>query len=172
MPSATHRISTCVSWAPVYHDMGLIVNVLQSIYVGALCVLMAPVTFLQRPVTWLRAIYDYRGEVAGGPNFAYDLCVDRVREEQMTGIDLSCWKLAFNGAEPVRLDTIERFIRTFSRYGFRGGTMYPSYGLAEATLLVTAGKRGAGPLSRIVSRGALQRMNAPRRPTSTIDCRS
>jgi acyl-CoA synthetase (AMP-forming)/AMP-acid ligase II len=149
--------STCVSWAPLYHDMGLILNVLQSIYVGALCVLMAPQTFLQRPLTWLRAIHDYRGENAGGPNFAYDLCADRFRPEAMAGIDLSCWKVAFSGAEPVRPDTIERFTKTFAPFGFRAHAMYPAFGLAEATLMVTGRGRGAGPVNRIVSRAALQR---------------
>ena len=105
------RRSTYVSWVPLYHDMGLIINALQSLYIGSPCVLMAPVAFLQRPLVWLRAISDYRAEVAGGPNFAFDLCVERYRPEQMDGIDLSGWKVAFNGAEPVRAETIRRFCR-------------------------------------------------------------
>ena len=96
---------------PLYHDMGLIINALQSLYVGATCVLMAPVAFMQRPLLWLRAISDYRAEVAGGPNFAFDLCVERYRPEQMAGIDLSGWKLAFNGAEPVRAEIDPPFLR-------------------------------------------------------------
>src|SRR5438874_13833513 len=87
------RQSTYVSWVPLFHDMGLILNALQALYVGALCVLLAPVAFLQRPPLWLRAIGEYQAEVAGGPNFAFDLCVDRHRPDQLIGVDLSCWKL-------------------------------------------------------------------------------
>jgi acyl-CoA synthetase (AMP-forming)/AMP-acid ligase II len=151
------RRSTYVSWVPLYHDMGLIVNVLQSLYIGALCVLMPPVSFVQRPLRWLRAIHDHRAEIAGGPNFAFDLCVTRHRPEEMHGIELSCWKVAFNGAEPVRASTIERFATTFSRYGFDPRSVYPAYGMAEATLLVSGGKRRAGPFLRTVSRAALER---------------
>src|SRR5262249_40669816 len=110
--------STYVSWVPLYHDMGLVINVLQTLYVGSLCVLLAPVAFIQRPLTWLRAISDYRAEVAVAPNFGFDLCVERYRAEQMEGIDLSCWRLALNGAEPVRAETIHRFTATFAPHGF------------------------------------------------------
>jgi acyl-CoA synthetase (AMP-forming)/AMP-acid ligase II len=104
--------STYVSWVPLYHDMGLILNALQALYVGATCVLMAPAGFIQRPFSWLRAIHTYGAEVAGAPNFAFDLCVDRFKPEQMEGVDLSGWKVAFNGAEPVRADTLQRFTST------------------------------------------------------------
>jgi acyl-CoA synthetase (AMP-forming)/AMP-acid ligase II len=140
--------------------MGLILNALQSLYIGALCVLMAPVSFLQRPLSWLRAIHEYRAEVAGGPNFAFDLCVSRHRAEDMKGIDLSCWKVAVNGAEPVRTSTIERFAATFAPYGFDPRSVHPAYGMAEATLLISAAERGAGAVTRPVSRGALQRHQA------------
>jgi acyl-CoA synthetase (AMP-forming)/AMP-acid ligase II len=152
----TH-VSTYVSWVPLYHDMGLILNALQALYIGALCVLMPPLAFLQRPHLWLRAIHHYRAEVAGGPNFAYDLCVERVRPEQLDGVDLSCWKLAFVGAEPVRGVTIEQFAATFGRFGFSPEAMWPGYGMAEATLLVSGGRRGAGPMLRRLSRSALLR---------------
>jgi acyl-CoA synthetase (AMP-forming)/AMP-acid ligase II len=151
------RKSTHVSWVPLYHDMGLILNVLQSLYIGALCVLMAPVSFMQRPLSWLRAIHDYRAEVAGGPNFAFDLCAGRHRLEEIEGIDLSCWRVAFNGAEPVRTTTIDRFASTFAPYGFDAKSIQPSYGMAEATLLISTGQRGADPVTRRVSRDALQR---------------
>jgi acyl-CoA synthetase (AMP-forming)/AMP-acid ligase II len=151
------RRSTHVSWVPLYHDMGLILNVLQSLYIGALCVLMAPVSFVQRPLGWLRAIHDYRGEIAGAPNFAFDLCLRRHQPRDMDGIDLSCWKVAFNGAEPVRASTMERFAATFARYGFDANSLHPAYGMAEATLLISSGKRGAAPVLRSVSRDALQR---------------
>jgi acyl-CoA synthetase (AMP-forming)/AMP-acid ligase II len=154
------RRSTHVSWVPHYHDMGLILGILQSLYSGALCVLMAPVSFMQRPLSWLRAIHDYRAEVAGGPNFAFDLCVRRHRPEQMEGIDLSCWKLAYNGAEPVRAETTERFHSTFAKYGFTANSAHPAYGMAEATLLISSGRRGDGPVTATVSRNALQRHQA------------
>jgi acyl-CoA synthetase (AMP-forming)/AMP-acid ligase II len=157
------RRSTYVSWVPLYHDMGLILNVLQSLYVGALCVLMAPVTFMQRPLNWLRAIHEFRAEVAGGPNFAFDHCVARYRVEEMEGIDLSSWKLAFNGAEPVRAATIERFVAVFARHGFAATAPYPAYGMAEATLLISGGRRGEGPALQCVSREALQRHHIARR---------
>ncbi len=150
------RNSTHVSWVPLYHDMGLILNALQSLYVGALCVLLAPVSFMQRPLSWLRAIHDYRAEVAGGPNFAFDLCVRRHRPEEIHGIDLSCWKVALNGAEPVRASTIDRFASTFAPYGFDAKSIHPAYGMAEATLLISAGRRGTGPITRWIDRDALQ----------------
>lgn len=152
--------STYVSWVPLYHDMGLIMNVLQSLYVGSLCVLLAPVAFIQRPLVWLRAISDYRAEVAGGPNFAFDLCVERSRPEQLSGIDLSCWKLAFNGAEPVRAETLRRFAEVFAPHGFAPAAFHPAYGMAEATVLISAGRRGAGPALRTISRDGLQRHRA------------
>lgn len=150
------RKSTHVGWVPLYHDMGLILNALQSLYLGALCVLMAPVSFMQRPLSWLRAIHDYRAEVAGGPNFAFDLCVKRHRPDEMRGIDLSCWKVAFNGAEPVRANTIDRFASTFAPYGFDAKSIQPAYGMAEATLLISAGRRGTGLITRRIDRDALQ----------------
>ena len=110
---------------PLYHDMGLILNALQALYVGALCVLMAPNAFMQRPLNWLRAIHRYRAEVGCGPNFGYDLCVSRYRAEQMEGIDLSSWKVALNGAEPVRADTIRRFSETFAPHGFDPNATFP-----------------------------------------------
>ena len=99
---------------------------------------------MQRPLTWLRAISDYRAEFATAPNFAFDLCVDRFRPDQMAGIDLSGWKIALNGAEPVRAETMERFIATFAPYGFDPKACSPAYGLAEATLLASGGQTGTG----------------------------
>jgi acyl-CoA synthetase (AMP-forming)/AMP-acid ligase II len=148
--------STYVNWVPLYHDMGLILNTLQTLYVGSLCVLMAPNAFTQRPLNWLRAIHDYRAEVGCSPNFGYDLCVNRYRADQMHGIDLSCWKVALNGAEPVHAETIDRFIETFAGHGFHANAAYPAYGMAEATLLISGGRRGAGHVTRTVGRSALQ----------------
>ncbi|MBO4226209.1 fatty acyl-AMP ligase [Bradyrhizobium neotropicale] len=155
--------STYVNWVPLYHDMGLILNTLEALYVGALCVLMAPNAFTQRPLNWLRAISDYRAEVACCPNFGYDLCVSRYRADQMQGVDLSSWKIALNGAEPVHAETIKQFIETFAAHGFDPSATFPAYGMAEATLLISGGSRGAGHVTRNVSRAALQahRAEAP-----------
>lgn len=163
------RASTYAAWIPFYHDMGLILNVLQSLYVGALCVVLSPTSFIQRPLTWLRAIHQYRAEVACAPNFAYDLCVSRFRDSQVEGLDLSCWKIALNGAEPVRAVTIEQFTAKFALYGFDPRSMYPAYGMAEATLLISGGRRAGGPVMRSVSREGLQRdvVAAPDSPNDT-----
>jgi acyl-CoA synthetase (AMP-forming)/AMP-acid ligase II len=153
--SYDHR-STHVNWVPLYHDMGLVLNALETCYVGAQCVLMAPVAFMQRPLSWLAAISRYRAEAAGGPNFAFDLCVERSRRgETLDGLDLSCWRVAINGAEPVRPETLARFNETFATYGLAGATVQPSYGMAEATLLISGGLRSA-PVYWEVSRKSLQ----------------
>ncbi len=133
--------SVVVGWLPLYHDMGLIGNVLQPVYAGGRCHLMAPVAFLQQPLRWLRAIDRYRATTSGGPNFAYEHCVRRIDPAEAADLDLSCWATAFNGAEPVRADTLQRFARTFAPTGFDPSSFYPCYGLAEATLLVTGGER-------------------------------
>jgi acyl-CoA synthetase (AMP-forming)/AMP-acid ligase II/acyl carrier protein len=134
--------SVFVSWLPLYHDLGLIGNLLQATWVGAPCVLMAPVAFLQNPSRWLRAVSRYRGTTSGGPNFAYDLCVRRMPPAEIEKLDLSCWQVAFNGAEPVREETLARFAEAFAPAGFRSGALYPCYGLAEATLMVSGGNPG------------------------------
>jgi acyl-CoA synthetase (AMP-forming)/AMP-acid ligase II len=133
--------SVVVGWLPLFHDMGLIGNLLQPMYVGCRCLLMSPTHFLQRPIRWLRAISRYAATTSGGPNFAYDLCVDATTPEEREGLDLSSWTLAFNGAERVRPATLQRFAKTFEPFGFRANAFYPCYGLAEATLIVTAGRK-------------------------------
>ena len=143
------------SWLPPYHDMGLIGGILEPIYAGVPCVLMSPVTFLQRPLRWLQAIADYGATVSGGPNFAYDLAMRKATPEQIAGLDLSRWTLAFNGAEPVRAETIERFSAAFAPAGFRREAFYPCYGLAEAALIVTGGRRAAPPAVRTFTGAAL-----------------
>src|ERR1700681_2158520 len=152
----TTKQSTYVNWVPLYHDMGLILNALEAFYVGALCVLMAPNAFMQRPLNWLRAIHQYRAEVGCSPNFGFDLCVSRYRADQMQGVDLSSWKVALNGAEPVHAETIKRFSEPFAVHGFDPSTTFPAYGMAEATLLISGGRRGAGHVTRTVSRSRLQ----------------
>jgi acyl-CoA synthetase (AMP-forming)/AMP-acid ligase II len=164
------RRSTYVSWVPLHHDMGLIFNVLQTLYVGALCVLMSPVGFLQRPLSWLRAIHGYRAEVASGPNFAFDLCINRYNADEMANIDLSGWRIALNGAETVRADTIERFSATFAPHGFDARAVWPGYGMAEATLLVSGGPPGRRAQIRSVSASGLQQHRA-RPPTEPEDAR-
>jgi len=136
--------SVVVGWLPFYHDMGLIGNVLQPLFSGAGCVLMSPMAFLQRPRRWLEAISRYRGTTSGGPNFAYDLCVDRIDEAAREGLDLASWAVAFNGSEPVRAATLERFATAFAPCGFRREALFPCYGLAEATLFVAGPCRGEG----------------------------
>jgi acyl-CoA synthetase (AMP-forming)/AMP-acid ligase II len=129
-------------WLPLYHDMGLIGNVLQTLYVGARCVLMSPAAFLQSPFMWLQAISLAKATTSGGPNFAYDLCVRKVSEEQRAQLDLSSWKVAFNGAEPIRPATLKRFAKAFASCGFKPEAFHPCYGLAEATLFVSGKARG------------------------------
>lgn len=137
-----------VFWLPTYHDMGLVGGVLLPISIGRISVLMSPVTFLQKPIRWLRAISKYGATISGGPNFAYDLCVEKVTREQMAELDLSKWQLAFNGAEPVRAETLENFARKFSAVGFKAEAFYPCYGMAETTLIVSGGKKGEPPVQR------------------------
>ncbi|WP_396956156.1 amino acid adenylation domain-containing protein [Nitrosomonas sp.] len=126
-----------VGWLPFYHDMGLIGNILQPLYLGVPAILMSPMAFLEKPIRWLNTISKYRATTSGGPNFAYELCARKITPEQISTIDLSCWNLAFNGSEPVRAATLNRFTDVFSSCGFRKTAFFPCYGLAEATLFVT-----------------------------------
>ncbi|GHO97478.1 non-ribosomal peptide synthetase [Reticulibacter mediterranei] len=151
----THADSLGVIWLPPYHDMGLIGGILQPLYSGFPVVLFAPAAFLQRPVRWLRAISRYRATVSGGPNFAYELCSQKISQEQKDGLNLSSWSLAFNGAEPVRASTLELFSSRYAAYGFRRQAFYPCYGLAEATLLVTGRKETDPPQPRIFDNALL-----------------
>ncbi|CAD5277416.1 MULTISPECIES: AMP-binding protein [Halomonadaceae] len=144
-----------VSWLPLYHDMGLIGGLLQPIYRGIPAVLMSPTFFLQRPVRWLEAISRHRGTISGGPDFAYRLCLERIRDEQLEALDLSSWRVAFSGAEPVRHDTFIGFIERFRPAGFAADTAAPCYGLAEATLLVSCNSRGTGVVGTAFSQQSL-----------------
>ncbi len=151
-----------VIWLPPFHDMGLIGGILQGIQGGFPITLMSPMAFVRRPARWLETISRERATISGGPNFAYDLCVERVTPRERTGLDLSCWEVAFNGAEPVRAETLERFADAFAGSGFRREAFYPCYGLAEATLMVSGGKKSAAPTvltlddgARLVSCGAV-----------------
>ncbi|MFV3405990.1 non-ribosomal peptide synthetase [Pseudomonas sp. NY15463] len=133
-----------VSWLPLYHDMGLIGGLLQPIFSGVPCVLMSPGYFLARPQRWLQAISDYRGTISGGPDFAYRLCSERVSEAAMAGLDLSHWRVAYSGSEPIRQDSLDTFADKFAACGFDAGSFFASYGLAEATLFVSGSRRGQG----------------------------
>ena len=126
-----------VSWLPTYHDMGLFSGVLFPLFIGRPSYLMPPVSFLQKPIRWLQAISRFQGTHSGGPNFAYQLCVERITAEERNELDLSSWQVAYNGAEPIRKATLEQFFKTFVDCGFRRHAMFPVYGLAESTVFVS-----------------------------------
>lgn len=140
--------ANAVSWLPTYHDMGLIGGILMPVFFAVELTLLSPVTFLTRPLRWLRAISDYGVAVSGGPNFAYRWCTMKINPEECEGLDLSCWKVAFNGAEPVREDVLREFSRKFEPYGFKHSSHYPCYGMAETALIVTGGKQNEEPVIR------------------------
>lgn len=146
-----------VSWLPPYHDMGLIGNILGSLYSGITLVMMSPMSFIKRPIRWLQAISDYQATVSGAPNFAYELCVEKIRDEQLKTLDLSSWQLAFSGAEPIRSMTFERFYERFKAVGFNHCAFYPCYGLAESALLVTGGQRGQGFVECYIDKNAFKK---------------
>jgi 8-amino-7-oxononanoate synthase len=172
-----HRVSAHrahdngVFWLPPFHDMGLIGGILQPIYAGLSAALMAPATFLQRPLRWLEAMSRYRATTSGAPNFAYDLCVERIGDAERATLDLSHWRTSFNGAEPIRADTIERFSQAFAASGLRRDVILPCYGLAEGTLLVSGGPAERAPLLVAADRRSLEsgELHAPdERGTSSI----
>ncbi|MBW4478454.1 MAG: amino acid adenylation domain-containing protein [Tolypothrix brevis GSE-NOS-MK-07-07A] len=144
-----------VGWLPLFHDMGLVGNLLQPLYLGIPCILMSPVAFLQKPLRWLQAISQYKATTSGGPNFAYDLCVRKITPEQRVTLDLSSWEIAFNGAEPIRKETLEQFTATFAECGFRRESFYPCYGMAETTLIITGGSKLVPPVLLPVQSAAL-----------------
>ncbi|MCL6751962.1 amino acid adenylation domain-containing protein [Nostoc sp. CCCryo 231-06] len=144
-----------VGWLPLFHDMGLVGNMLQPLYLGIPCILMSPVAFLQKPLRWLQAISRYQATTSGGPNFAYDLCVRKITPEQRATLDLSSWEIAFNGAEPIRKETLEQFTTTFAECGFRRESFYPCYGMAETTLIITGGSKLVPPMLLPVQSAAL-----------------
>lgn len=150
------RSGTGVFWLPSYHDMGLIGGILQPMYIGQSNVLLSPMSFLQKPYRWLKTISRTRATISGGPNFAYDLCVRKITPEQRDTLDLSRWHLAFNGAEPVRAETLDAFAKMFEPVGFRREAFYPCYGMAEATLIVSGGFKAALPVVRTFDAEALE----------------
>ncbi|WP_027341358.1 non-ribosomal peptide synthetase [Hamadaea tsunoensis] len=157
--------STIVSWLPPHHDMGLIGGLLQPLYAGARGVILDPLAFLRRPARWLQVISDERADISGAPNFAYDLCVRTIDEEEKQGLDLSRWRVAFNGAAPVHPQTLRAFSAAFAGAGFRASAHVPCYGLAEATLLVA---RGSGTATTF-SAAALEQGRAMADPAGDRD---
>jgi acyl-CoA synthetase (AMP-forming)/AMP-acid ligase II/acyl carrier protein len=152
--------SVAVTWLPHFHDMGLIYGILQPLYRGFPCYLMPPAAFLQRPLRWPQAISRFKGTHAGGPNFAYELCASRMTPDQREGLDLSTWEVAFNGAEPVRHSTLQRFNEAFGPVGFRWSSFCPAYGMAEATLMISISRNGAPPIAYRARAGELERNDA------------
>lgn len=146
--------SSVAGCLPMYHDMGLIGNVLQPIFMGIHCVLLSPMHVIQQPIRWLSAISKYKVTTSGGPNSFYDFCSNRVKDEQLELLDLSSWYVAFNGSEPVRSDSLEAFSDKFRKCGFKASSFLPCYGLAEASLLVSGGGRVARPNMRYVEKSA------------------
>ena len=140
--------SLAVSWLPLYHDMGLVGAVLAPLHSRARSVLMSPEACLQRPLRWLSAISKYRADISGGPNFAFEHCLRRIPIDERRSLDLSSWRVAFTGAEPIRAATLAPFADAFAAHGFRRDAFHPCYGLAESTLLVTAGARLSPPVIR------------------------
>jgi natural product biosynthesis luciferase-like monooxygenase protein len=146
-----------VGWLPLFHDMGLIGNILQPLYLGITSILMSPAAFLQKPSRWLQAISHYKATTSGGPNFAYDLCVEKIQAENLSDIDLSSWIVAFNGAEPIKANTIKQFADRFKFFGFKKQAFYPCYGMAESTLFITGGDSDLSPIIHSVEAKSLKR---------------
>jgi len=137
--------SIVCGWLPAFHDMGLIGIVLQPLFLGIPSILMSPVGFLSKPIRWLEAITEFRATTSGGPNFAFEHCLNLIDESDCSKLDLSSWSLAFNGAEPVRRRTLDRFTQRFADYGFRPEAFFPCYGMAETTLFTSGGPAGELP---------------------------
>lgn len=140
--------SDFVGWAPHFHDQGLFGNILQPLYLGATCVLTAPAIFVRHPLVWLELIDRYRAHTSGGPNFAFELCVEQAALRGLPDVDLSCWRVAFNGAEPIRVRSVQRFAETFAPLGFRSDAFFPCFGLAESTVVTACGPRDTQPVFR------------------------
>ncbi|MEM6599611.1 MAG: fatty acyl-AMP ligase, partial [Cyanobacteria bacterium P01_C01_bin.69] len=152
----TAEKSVGLIWLPPYHDMGLIGGIVQPPFTGFPVYLMSPIDFLQKPLRWLQAISRYRITTSGGPNFAYELAIRKATPERLESLDLSCWEVAFTGAEPIRAETLDRFIDVFAPYGFRREALYPCYGMAESTLIISGGAKQSPPVVRQFKKSALE----------------
>jgi 1-acyl-sn-glycerol-3-phosphate acyltransferase len=159
-----------ISWLPLYHDMGLIGAWLTLLHYGTPLRVMSPLAFLTRPERWLQAFHKHRGTITAAPNFAYELCVRKIADKDIEGVDLSSWRAALNGAEPVNPETLERFEQRFAKYGFRREAQLPVYGLAEASLAVTFPPLNRGPRVDLVDRELFtaegRAVSAPEDPTA------
>ena len=167
--------SRSFSWLPQSHDMGLMTGFLAPVYLGYPCALIPPESMIKQPLRWLEGISKFRATISGGPNFAYDLAIRRTRPEQRESLDLSCWDVAFNGAEPVHAQTLRAFAEAFAPYGFRHTSLYPCYGLAEATLMVTGPRRGRKPTlltvdARLLGDGVVQPHAEGARSVTLVGC--
>jgi acyl-CoA synthetase (AMP-forming)/AMP-acid ligase II len=132
------------NWLPLFHDLGLILTMLLPIFLGAHSVLMSPFHFIRRPLVWLEAISHYKATICGAPNFAFDYCVEKIKDEKIVGLDLSHWRMAYNAAEPVKYNTLKRFAEKFAEQGFRENAICPCYGMAEATVFISSSARLKG----------------------------
>lgn len=164
--------SVMVSWLPVFHDMGLVGGILQPLFVGFPSILLSPAAFVREPVRWLKAVTDYRGTTTGAPNFAYEHCTRLITEEQKATLDLSSLRIAYNGAEPVREETLARFTAAFARCGFRQEMFFPCYGLAEATLFVSGGPAGRPPSVLSLDSASLERDHVVRASRGAVGVRN
>ena len=162
-------------WLPLYHDMGLIGGVIQPLYVGFPVLLMSPISLIQNPLRWLEIVSHHRATTSGGPNFAYDLVCRNLNRDRLENLDLSCWDLAFCGAEPVLAHTLEKFYQTFAAIGFRKEAFYPCYGMAEATLFITGGVKSEIPRvkyldSKALSENKVLEVEDPEQGRSIVSC--
>ncbi len=148
---AADEKSLGVSWLPPYHDMGLIGHIISPIIIGAHSILMSPISFLKNPFFWLETINRYKAAISGGPNFAYEYCVKKITKEQKTKLDLSCWDVAYCGAEVISKSTLDNFYQAFKSCGFKKKAFATCYGLAEATLCVSVAKKQKGYKSILVA---------------------
>lgn len=161
-----NRPNCLVSWLPAHHDMGLIGGILAPLYGSCPTVLMSPGEFIQRPVKWLELITKYGATISGGPNFAYDACVARISDDDLENLDLTSWRVAFNGAEPLRAETIDRFAAKFAPCGYDANAVFPCYGLAESTILVTCKGETHQYARAMLDRDALKKGRAVESPAS------
>lgn len=152
----TSSDSVLVSWLPHFHDFGLVYAIIQPVYQGFPCIFMAPTSFIQQPIRWLQAISNYSATHTGAPNFAYELCVNKITPQQRATLDLSSWRVAINGAEPIRPETLQDFAKVFSECGFQWNTLRPAYGLAETTLMVSGKRKKDTPLFYTVKASDLE----------------
>lgn len=161
-----------MSWLPPYHDMGLIGCIIQPAYIGASTTLMPPLAFVQQPIRWLQAISQNRVTTSGGPNFAYDLCTRKVMPAQLEQLDLSSWKVAFTGAEPIRAATLDLFAKKFEPCGFRKTAFHPCYGMAETTLIISGSKVGELPVIRQIAAASLKESKVRESANGAVETQS